>query len=57
MQIGKCALRISILIGYRVFLTSKKKIVLSFCSQYGRRAGEGAKWVIYFLCRKEVFFE
>ena len=44
--------RISSLIGYTVFLTSAK-IVLSFCSQHGRRVGEGAKTLFDFYVKKK----
>ena len=49
--------RISILIGYTVFLTSEENhnVVSSFCSQNGRRVGEGAKG-LFGLCQKEEKF-
>ena len=39
---------ISILIAIR-FFSLVKKIVLSFCSQHGRRVGEGAKGYLAFM--------
>ena len=63
--------RISVFIGRTIFFTSEKlsyqhfvlslvkKIVRSFCSQHGRRVGEGVKERnIWLLCKKEKeFFE